>query len=74
MTKFKVGQSVRVKGQPNSPIMTIYREDPNGRGVAYCTFWKTDTNCFKREQFEGDCVELVPENELQEIIKKALKL
>ena len=72
MEKFKIGQSVRLKGQPNSPIMTIHKEHFHTN--CFCViFWKTDTNCFKDIDLNKECLELVSETELKEIMEKASK-
>ena len=53
--------------------MTVRIDDPNHRDQVYVTFWKTDTNCFKNQDFKEECLELVSETELKEIIEKASK-
>jgi uncharacterized protein YodC (DUF2158 family) len=70
MAKFNIGQSVRLKGQPYSPIMTV---SSLGSSTLSGKWWKTDTLCFKSETFDFNCLELVPENELKEIMEKASK-
>lgn len=73
MSKFKAGQSVRLKGQPTSPIMTISENFSYGN-YTKCVFWKSDTNYFKRERFEDDCLELVPDSEIKALMKSTQKV
>lgn len=68
---FKIGTLVRLKGQTGSPIMTSVGFNHIGsRGFhVQVHYWKTDTCCFKKEEFPYQSLDKISNEEIEAIAK-----